>query len=57
MNEMWTSRFEWYVVNRGYENGRHNGMCLEEVGLRRAQYMLTTLGSTIDVIGRTYATT
>ena len=44
-----TSIFEWYVVNCGFENGRHNGMCLEEVGLRRAQNMLTILGSTINV--------
>ena len=48
--------FERYVPRCGSKNGRHNDMCLEEVGLR-AQNMLTILSSTINLIRETYTTT
>ena len=47
----WTSFFKWYVVMCGSKNGHKKYMYLKEIGLR-AQYMMTILGSIVNIIGR-----
>ena len=48
---MWTSIFEWEVVDCRSKNEQQKDMCLEEIGLC-AQNMLTILSSIVNMIGR-----
>jgi hypothetical protein len=47
---IWTLKFEWYVVGVIVRTDTKKDMCLKEIGLR-AQYMITILGSTFNMIG------
>ena len=47
--------FEWYVVWCNCKDGYQKDVGFEEIGLH-VQNVITILGSTINVTGRTYVT-
>ena len=47
---------EWCIIRCGSKNGHHKDMFSKEVGLH-VQHLLTILGSIVNIIGGTCATT